>query len=122
MTTPALGHGRQLAADVVRASARTYRQVGEDVQFLTKAAPSRGWTGITVPGLRRLEHVELKGRFGPRKVSWLRRIRTAGYEVWVLVPLEEISAAHAQLRGVVDRLQPWWIESGEVRFGVPRIP
>ena len=114
--------GEELAADVARASARTYEEAGEEVLLSSEVVLFAGWSGLVVPGMRRVEDIEVAGKLDPAKVSWLRRTHEAGYEVWVLVPLDDISPAHALLRGVVDRLQPWWIDQGQVQFGAPRIP
>ena len=47
--------------------------------------------------------------------TWLLNDR--GWDVSVLLPLHRLGEAHATLRGAPCRLQSWWIDDGEVRFG-----
>jgi len=50
------------------------------------------------------------------------RLDGRGRRVIVLVALDRIGVAHAGLRGVPCRLQPWWFEGDEVLFGGFEIP
>lgn len=45
-----------------------------------------------------------------------------GWSVDVLVPSHRLGEAHAALRSVPCRLQPWWIDGDEVSFGHHETP
>lgn len=75
-----------------------------------------------MPGLRRAEQVETEESFESIEPKTFLELRSAGLDVWVLVPLSRIAAAHETLRGVVDRIQPWWLEGDRIKFGTPRVP
>ena len=49
-------------------------------------------------------------------------IARAGWDVWVLVPTENLGSAHRHLRGVDVTLQPWWESGSDILFGRPEIP
>src|SRR5579864_7379067 len=38
-------------------------------------------------------------------------------EVWILTPLHAMGRAHDSFRGRVDRVVPWWIDGGSIKFG-----
>ncbi len=50
------------------------------------------------------------------------RLAALGWEVWVLVPVARMGTAHAVLRGLPLRLQPWWRDEAGVHFGGPEVP
>jgi hypothetical protein len=51
-----------------------------------------------------------------------RLLAGRGWDVAVLVPAFRLGEAHGSLRGAPCRLQPWWIDGGEVCFGAYEIP
>lgn len=50
------------------------------------------------------------------------RLAALGWELWVLVPVARMGTAHAVLRGLPLRLQPWWRDGAGVHFGGPEVP
>ncbi len=50
------------------------------------------------------------------------RLAGRGWTVTVLVALDRIGEAHAGLRGVPCRLQPWWFDGDAVVFGAHELP
>lgn len=107
---------------IVRASVASYAHQG------TRAMASWELNGeatgddpdIIIPDLRRVE--EIATRLADVDVDRLERLRKLGFEVWVLVPLAEMGSAHSHLRGLVDRIQAWWVDEDRIRFGEPRLP
>jgi hypothetical protein len=77
---------------------------------------------LVIPAFRRVEEVETTETIAVIDRNRLNKLREAGLEVRVLVPLADVGAAHAKLRGHVDWIQPWWIENRKVHFGSPRLP
>ena len=112
-------HVSALINQVMEASAASYRQTGEDV--LVSKDDSKDSRSILMGALRRYEEIRISPRFTKSDLARFRRLQGM-FDLWVLLPIESIGEAHGRLRGVVDRLQPWWIEEGIVRFGTPRIP
>lgn len=110
---------------VVDASAQTYRLSGHEA-WANHLAVGSGFGEIpfdlVIPAFRRVEEVETAETIGNIDQNRLSKLREAGLEVRVLVPLADVGAAHARLRGHVDWIQPWWIENQKVHFGSPRLP
>jgi hypothetical protein len=104
-----------LAATVAAASVRTYPP-----DTVTTMDAGRCCT-IVLPNLRRVEEVVTDLALTDDEKRRLENLRK-DFEVWVLVPLSEIGAAHTVLRGVADRVQPWWQDGPSIQFGAPRIP
>ena len=92
--------------------------------YLPRVAETRhtgsSWT-ISLPWLPRIEEVLSDASVSDQQKARLQELRKDS-EVWVLVPLACIGAAHGLLRGVVDRVQPWWYDGKRVQFGTARIP
>jgi hypothetical protein len=92
--------------------------------YLPRVAETRrgenSWT-VILPWLPRIEEVLSDASLSDHERTRLQDLRKDS-EVWVLVPLEYIGAAHGVLRGVVDRVQPWWYDGRAVQFGTARIP
>jgi hypothetical protein len=109
---------------VVTASSWSYRTGGEDVRLAQDLAGAGflNCPDILLPSLRRAEHVVTEESLEAFDGGRWSSLRDAGYDLWALVPLAAVARAHECLRGVVDRIQPWWIENGRVRFGEPRLP
>ena len=109
---------------VIDASARTYRLSG---QVTWKREVTAKWAlgtepfDLVVPALRRVEEVETAETIGQLDLDRLAQCRQAGLEVWVLVPLNQVGAVQARLHGVVDRVQPWWLDGDRIVFGDPRL-
>ncbi len=110
---------------VLEASARSYQLSGHRT-LLHHRHRASGLVDQTfdlvLPDLGRVEEVETARTIHEMDISKLRGGREAGLEVWVLAPLAQMGTAHARLRGTVDRILPWWIKGGRVRFGGPRLP
>ena len=110
---------------VVNASALTYRQSGH-IAWANHIAIGSGFGEIpfdlVIPAFRRVEEVETAETIATMDHQRLNKLREAGLEVRVLVPIADVGAAHAKLRGHVDWIQPWWIENQKVHFGNPRLP
>jgi hypothetical protein len=108
---------------VVRASLSSYTAVGQRGMPFWERGEDRGtFPDLLLPGLRRVEEIETEqtlDNLDERRIAQLRRL---GLELWILVPLSRIADAHERLRGLVDRLQPWWISDERIAFGQPRIP
>jgi hypothetical protein len=88
---------------------------------VTSTYPILNIAGVMVPTLNRIEAVvtdDFKGAIETLRVTMAEAIG----EVWILAPLPNMGAAHAALRGRVDRLVPWWVEGTTIKFGNPRIP
>jgi hypothetical protein len=78
---------------------------------------------LFVPALQRVQEVETAETLPRADLARLRRCRQDGLQVWVLVALDTVAAAHAALKGTADHVIPFWILDGErVRFGLPRRP
>jgi hypothetical protein len=110
----------------VEAAARMYR--AEGYQALIRHQPRPRIYGRTpfdlfIPDLERVQEVETFETLPAADFSRLRRCREDGLQVWVLIPLDTVAAAHASLRGAADHVIPFWMLEGErVRFGLPRRP
>jgi hypothetical protein len=110
----------------VEAAARMYQ--AEGCQALIRHQPKPRIYGRTpfdlfVPALERVQEVETSETLPAADLSRLRRCREDGLQVWVLVPLDTVSAAHASLKGAADHVIPFWMLEGNcVRFGLPRRP
>ncbi len=103
---------------VLNWSGWTYTAKGHQVQAVQFA---KCITALYVEDMRRTELVVTNEHFGCLDHERLRDMRTAG-EVWVLTPLASLGRAHAALRGLADRLVPWWMGNDEIKFGMPEIP
>lgn len=55
-------------------------------------------------------------------VGSIETLASQGWEVVVLLPLQDLGEAHRQLRGSSVSLQGWWIDEAEVRFSRPQTP
>jgi hypothetical protein len=110
----------------VKASARGYQTRGFEALICNQPSPrlfSEHAFDIFVPELRRVEEIETGESLAGLDLARLRRCREEALQVWVLVPTDAISAAHARLKGAVDHIVPYWLVGGErVRFGPPRLP
>jgi hypothetical protein len=121
--SPVTNDTGQIHDQVVRAAVTSYEHIGD------KAIPFWALNGqglgvddpdVLIPELRRVE--EVATALSEISEIRLKRFRELGLEIWVLVPLTEIGAAHGRLRGLVDRIQAWWVEDNAIRFGEPRRP
>lgn len=107
---------------VVLAATRTYQARGVDAipYWEPNGNGARApFTDLRLPELRRVEEIETDDSFDKVDISHLIALREQGLDVWMLVPLERLGAAHDQLRGAVSRLQSWWLKDGAIRFGRP---
>jgi hypothetical protein len=78
---------------------------------------------LFVPALQRVQEVETAETLPSADLARLRRCRADGLQVWVLVSLDAVAAAHAALKGAADHIIPFWVlEGNRVRFGTPRRP
>ena len=102
---------------VVMASARTYEAKGISVH--TPPYGSESAADLSLPALARVEEIETEDTLDKIHIDRLLEFRLRGLDVWVLVPLSRLGSAHDTLRGIVSRLQPWWLEGEIVRFGRP---
>jgi hypothetical protein len=108
---------------VVRASLSSYEAVGQrGVPFWESEEGSGRRPDIVVPGLRRIEEVETEESFDSLDSRTIASRRQPGMDLWVVIPLSRLAAAHERLRGVADRIQPWSLEGGQLTFGRPRMP
>jgi hypothetical protein len=103
---------------VALASARTYQDSGYQVHVRTDGVTYE----LAIPAIGRVEIIESVPPSHTDALLDLRDRREAGLDVWAVVELENLAAAHATYRKVVDRLQPWWVVDDEIVFGTPRIP
>lgn len=108
---------------VLAACARVYETRRQAVEELEVAERWDGTAHVLV--IRELGRVECvldhdaDPTVYPAVVSDLAR---AGWEVWALIPTEQMGAAHRALRGAPVMLQPWWMTGDHVHFGRPEIP
>ncbi len=109
---------------VLSASLWSYLAGGEEVTVAEDCSGEdlSSWPDLLLPRLRRAEKIETEETLDTFDLDRSRRFREAGLDVWALVPLAAVGRAHEYLTDAVDRIQPWWIESGRVRFGEPRLP
>jgi hypothetical protein len=97
-------------------------------QALIRHQPDPRRYGLTpfdlfVPALRRVQEVETADTLPRADLARLRRCLEDGLQVWVLVPLDTVAAAHDALKTAADHVIPFWILEGDrVRFGPPRRP
>ena len=110
----------------VEASARAYQLQGYEAHTRNRPDPkSSGQAAfdVVVPELRRVEEIETAETLATLDLKRLERYRRRGFQVWVLVPMGALPAAHAKLKGTVDHIVPFWLMDGDrVRFGPPRLP
>lgn len=111
-----------LVERVARASARTYEDSGYEVQVRQYPRTDGITFEVAIPAIGRVEIIELAPPSRTDALFELRERRESGVDVWAVIALENLAAAHATYRKVVDRLQPWWLVEDEVVFGTPRIP
>jgi hypothetical protein len=110
----------------VDASVRMYE--GDGYQALVRHQPRASVYGrapfdLFVPALGRVQEVETADSLPGLDLARLRRCRKRGLQVWVLVPQDTLTAAHAALKDAADHIVPFWILDGDrVRFGPPRRP
>jgi hypothetical protein len=109
---------------VVRASLASYEAVGQrGVPFWEHADEGNGQhPDIVLPRLRRVEEVETEESFDSLDWATAASLRRADMELWVVVPQSRMAVAHEKLRGLADRIQPWFFEGGQPMFGRPRVP
>lgn len=107
---------------VAKASARTYEGSGHAAQVYEHGGLGPVLYEVSIPALGRVEIVELAPPEGDEELVKIRERRDAGVDIWAIVALEHLAAAHAKYRKVADRLQPWWIVDDQVVFGTPRVP
>lgn len=106
---------------VANAAARTYEWSGSGPVSQYGDDP----TELYNKALRRLEiicvHSEELERLDR---TLIRKYRTSGLELWVLVPLKAMGEAHRRLKHVADRIQPYWFDSETniVKFGKEENP
>jgi hypothetical protein len=86
-------------------------------------ADETGLSELHVEALRRTEcFLAQESEFETLRTRLLESSQP-GWEVWGIVPLELLGAAHASLRGVTDRVQGWWLKAdGSISFTLPQIP
>jgi hypothetical protein len=110
----------------VEASARAYQLQGYEANTRTRPDPKRSAQAafdVVIPELRRVEEIETAETLAALDLKRLERCRRQGFQVWVLVPMEALPAAHVRLQGTVDHIVPFWLVDEErVRFGPPRLP
>jgi hypothetical protein len=110
----------------VEASARAYQLQGYEAHIHSRPGPSKAGRSpfdVVVPELRRVEEIETAETLASLDLKRLQRCRAQGLQVWVLVPMGALPAAHARLKGTVDHIVPFWLADEErVRFGPPRLP
>ena len=108
----------------VQAAARMYEGDGYETLLWHQPLPAlygRAPFDLFVPALGRVQEVETLETLPGVDLTRLRRCRGGGLQVWVLVPTEALSLAHATLKDAVDHIVPFWVLEGErVRFGQPR--
>jgi hypothetical protein len=110
----------------VQAAARMYE--GDGFETLVRHQPLPALDGqapfdLFLPALGRVQEVETGETLPGVDVPRLRRCRESGLQVWVLVPTDALSVAHATLKEAADHIVPFWVLEGErVRFGQPRRP
>ena len=109
---------------VLEASVESYKRVGQRVRVREVSGDSGEGHGpqVLIDGLRRVEHIESEESFDDFDRDIAVRHAYHDTEVWYLVPLTRIGQAHDRLKGVADRIQPWWVAEGRVRLGTPREP
>ncbi len=78
--------------------------------------------GVVVHEENRIECVAPRGADVSVYAGTLDALARAGWEVWVLVPIETLGSAHRHLRGVATTLQPWWDTEIGIVFGRPETP
>lgn len=109
---------------VVDATALTYRAHGHAVAL--RARPEGASPGaqfdVVVPALRTIEEVETRASLAEVDPGRLAATRARGWLVTVLVPLDELGAAHRVLHDACDLIQAYWFEDDAVRFGATRVP
>jgi hypothetical protein len=110
----------------VGAAARMYQAEGYEALIRHQPRPrlyGRTPFDLFIPVLERVQEVETSDTLPAADLARLRRCREDGLQVWVLVPLDTVAAAHASLKGAADHVIPFWtLEGDRVRFGLPRRP
>lgn len=76
---------------------------------------------LFIPELRRVEEIETDESFDSIELRKLELLQAQGFEVWLLVPIARLGAAHETLRGKAHHVQPWWTQDGRIYFGRPEI-
>lgn len=110
----------------VEAAARMYAVEGYEVLIRHQPRPDlygRMPFDLFVPELERVQEVETLETLPGADLARLLRCRENGLQVWMLVPLDAVAAAHASVKGAADHVIPFWALEGErIRFGPPRRP
>ncbi len=106
---------------VLDAAARSYRIDGLDDEdiFVDNLKET---VSLFIPKLRRIENVWSKEHLNRSYLDEYQKYKQLGIEIWVLVPASNMGEAHSYLRGHVDRIQSWWSESDDIKFGWPEKP
>lgn len=104
---------------VLAALAAHYENAGHAVDQLWVADLPDGTTGmfdLYVPDLHRLIDVETNDTMISLGSHDYDVWRSAGYEVWVVAPLDKVGTVERRLRSKVDRIQPWTTDGVKVTF------
>jgi hypothetical protein len=104
------------------ASASTYSAHGFEVRLSPSDEFGSDPPHLYVPELARAEKVETAESLATCDLSGLVALRERGIEIWVLFPRGASGMAHRRMRRAADRIIPYWIDAGQVKFGHPRLP
>ena len=107
---------------IVRAVVRSYETAKEPAvpYWKTQIGALPDEPDIVIPALRRVEEIETDSIPDSPRAHWAT-FKNRGFELWLLVPRALLSEAHLRFTGIVDFLQPWWIEGNVLKFGEVRV-
>lgn len=109
---------------IVEACLNRYHALGIEAEAIS-------WSSISLDDVtvcpviktdRRLDWIVARDTPSNAQITVFALMADEGWTVHALVPMEQLGAAHAELRGAPVRLQGWWIDDGGVHFGRPEIP
>lgn len=111
----------RVATSAVRTYAARHERVAEvPLSRVLEGAVAGDVTGVraVVAGDLRVVEIVLPEEMEPGALAsaiWLLAAR--GWSVDLLAPSHRLGEAHVALRGSPCRLQPWWLDDGEISFG-----
>jgi len=110
--------------DIARQAALSYVLNGHEAQIVEFGASSElpGASVVVIPSLSRLDVTADDSTKLDLVLAAVEEHRSAGWDVWTIVPLRRLAEAHEACRGKTSMVQGWWVSGGDVAFTPPQVP